>query len=195
MAALKYIREQKDSHLLSLGVVEGGETVLYTVNAETYEAVGSPAPRCHLTESQLSAIKYTDSLIRAKKKALSLLAFSDNNRRTLMTKLLRAGFSREISESVVSEMVALGYVNEERQLERIILDEANRKLRGAGKIIPALTAKGYSSTDVRSVLSRLVQEGQIDFKENAKTLIAKKLPEDADPEEKKKLLFKNGYKI
>ena len=192
MAALKYIREQKDSHLLSLGVVEGEETVLYTVNAETYEAVGSPAPRCHLTESQLSAIKYTDSLIRAKKKALSLLAFSDNNRRTLMTKLLRAGFSREISESVVSEMVALGYVNEERQLERLIIAEAKLKLQGRRKFIPKLVAKGYERALVDSVLEKLLESGEIDFDIIAEELVAKKLGDDPNPEAVRILLYKNG---
>ena len=195
MAVLKYIREQNNSHLLSLGIFEGEETVCYTVNAATFEAVGSPLRGSELDYEQLSAIKYTDKLIRARKKALSILAFADNNCRTLTVKLGRAGFDREITSTVVDEMLEHGYINEERQLERLILSEANVKLRGAGKLVPALVAKGYSSSDVRMVLTRLVEDGEIDFKKNAKKLIEKKLPPDADSEEKKKLLFKNGYKI
>ena len=195
MAVLKYIREQKNSHLLSLGIYEGEESVSYTVNAATYEAVGCPLRGDELDPSQLSAIKYTDRLIRARKKALSILAFADNNRRTLTTKLARAGFDREITSIVVEEMLSHGYIDEERQLERLILNEANVKLRGAGKLIPALVAKGYSSSDVRKVLTRLVEDGEIDFKKNAKKLLEKKLSPDADSEEKKKLLYKNGYKV
>lgn len=194
MAALKYIRDAKDSHLLLLGVVEEGESACYTVNAEAYQAIGCPKAPTVLNGEQLSRVKYTDRLLRARKKALSLLAFSDNNRRTLWAKLARAGFDREIVEQTVEEMVALGYINEDRQLERIILNEANVKLRGPAKILPFLVSKGYLAADVRRVMSNLVDDGQIDFKENARALIQKKLPDCQDGGEIKKLLYKNGYK-
>ncbi len=193
MAALKYIREAKDSHLLLLGVVEEGESASYTVNSETYQAIGCPKAPTVLNEEQLSRVKYTDRLLRAKKKALSVLAFSDNNRRTLSAKLIRAGFDREITQAVVEEMVSLGYINEDRQLERIILNEANIKLRGPAKIIPFLVSKGYAPGDVRRVMAALRDDGQIDFKENAKALIQKKLPDCTDRGEIKKILYKNGY--
>ena len=62
------------------------------------------------------------------------------------------------------------------------------------KIIPGLVAKGYSSSDVRGVMTSLVESGEIDFKANAKALLNKKLP-DAEGEERKKFLYKHGYKI
>ena len=63
------------------------------------------------------------------------------------------------------------------------------------RIVPALATKGYSTSDVREVLSRLVESGEVDFKKNARLLVSKKLPEDAGPEEIKKLLYKNGFKL
>ena len=195
MATLKFVREIKDSRLLLLGLTEEGESANYTVNTACFEAVGCPTVGDELDEMQTSAIKYTDELIRAKKKALSILAFADNNRKSLYQKLHRAGFSKEIITEVTCEMVDLGYIDERRQLERIILVEANEKLRGPRKIIPALTAKGYSSSDISAVMHRLVDSGDVDFKKNAGLLIEKKLPSDADAEEMKKLLFKNGYKV
>lgn len=194
MAALKYVREVKDSNLLSLGVSEGEETARYTVGEKTYLAIGSPAVGDMLDDSQIYELKQADELYRARKKALSLLAFADNNERNLRMKLVRAGFGRETCDTVVSEMVERGYINEKSQLERLILNEANSKLRGPLRIIPALTAKGYSSCDVREVMHALVDSGEIDFKKNAKALIEKKLPL-GEAEEKKKLLYKNGYKI
>ena len=117
------------------------------------------------------------------------------NKKNLATKLYRAGFGRDTVSAVTAEMEGLGYIDERRQLERIILNEANLKLRGPRKIIPTLAAKGYSTSDISSVMSALVDSGEIDFSRNARILAEKKLPDDADSEEKKKLLYKNGYKI
>ena len=195
MAHLKFIREAKDSHLLLLGIVEEGESANYTVNSATYVDIGSPSVGDELDSSQMSAIRYTDQLLHCKKKALNILAYADNNRRNLAAKLLRAGFDRKTVDVVCSEMIERGYVDERRQLERIILDEANRKLRGPLKIIPHLVSKGYSSSEIREVLSGLVESGEIDFKSNARELLMKKMPDGADEEEVKKMLYKNGFKI
>ncbi len=195
MATLRSVREIKDSHLLLLGIAEKEESANYTVNISCFEAIGAPSVGDALNGGQLSAIRYTDELIRAKKKALSILAFADNNRKNLAAKLYRAGFRREIIDEVCSQMVELGYIDELRQLERIILVEANSKLRGPRKIIPALAAKGFATSDISSVMHRLVDSGEIDFSKNARQLIEKKLPDVSDAEEKKKLLYKNGYKV
>ena len=195
MATLKFVRESRDSHLLLLGIVEEGEATNYTVNAAAFGEIGAPSVGDELDGWQMSVIRYTDELIRAKKKALSILAYADNNRRTLAMKLSRSGFSRDIIDTVCSEMVERGYINERRQLERLVLDEANRKLRGPLRIIPALVSKGYSSSDVKEVISSLIQSGEIDFGSNARLLLEKKLSDPTDDEEAKKILYKNGYKI
>ena len=192
MATLKFIRQIKDTKLLLLGIVEEGESATYTVNQETYENIGSISAGDFVDEATLESIKYTDEYIRAKKKALNILAFADNNRRQLTDKLRRAGFSREISQGVCEEMVSLGYVNELRQLEITVLNEANIKLRGPVKIMAALSAKGYRSRDIRTAISNLTERGEVDFKKNAKLLLEKKMTSD-DEDEKKKILYKNGY--
>ena len=193
MKTLKYIREQKNSNLLSLGF-GGEESVVYTVNLAAYSDAGAPGVGDTLDEDCLAILSECDEYIRATKKALNLLAFADNNRRNLSVKLARAGFGRDVCERVVRDMLDHGYIDEKRQLERIILVEANTKLRGPMKIIPALAAKGYSTADIREVMSALVESGELDFKKNAKTLLDKKLP-DADGEKKKRFLYKNGYKV
>lgn len=195
MTALKFVREVKNSTLLLLGVIEEGELARYTVSASCYADMGCPEVGDFLSEDQLFMLREADELHRARKKALSLLSYADNNRRNLMTKLTRAGFKREVASDVTDEMVSLGYVNEARQLQRLVLNEANVKLRGPSRIIPALVAKGYSSSDVRKAMCELTESGEIDFKKNAKLLMEKKLPEGTDIEEKKKFLFKNGYKV
>lgn len=195
MTTLKYIREIKDTSLLLLGIVGEGEFADYTVNSTLYAEIGSPSVGDTIDSSSLSAIKYADELYRAKKKALNILAYSDNNQKNLKAKLLRAGFSYEISDRVCEKMVSYGYINEKNQLERLILVEANEKLRGPLRIVPNLVNKGYSSSDVRTVLNRLVDEGEINFKENSRRLAEKKLPDDFDEEDLKKLLYKNGFNV
>jgi SOS response regulatory protein OraA/RecX len=195
MATLKFIREIKDTSLLLLGIVGEGESADYTVNSSLYAEIGSPAVGDEIDFASLSAIKHADEHYRAKKKALSILAYADNNKKNLKAKLLRAGFSYEISDHVCEEMVSYGYINENNQLERLIMIEANQKLRGPLRIVPALVNKGYSSSDVRRVLNRLVDEGEINFKKNSRRLAEKKLPDDFDEEDLKKLLYKNGFNL
>ncbi len=194
MASISYIRQSKDAKLLLLGIIEEGESRRYTISEEAYDSIGRLTSHTEITDSTLCDIKYADELYRAEKKALSLLAYADNNERTLLGKLKRAGFSFDVSTEICKKMLSLGYINERRQLERLILSEANLKLRGPAKITAYLASKGYSQKDIREVLSSLVDGGEIDFKENAKRLIEKKLPEGSE-EEIKGLLYRNGYKI
>ena len=194
MSRLLYIRDAGNS-LLLLGIDEEGECVRYTVSRVLYSELGSPSRGEILGEEVMDAVRSYDERYRAKKKALSLLSYSDKNEATLRRRLTSDGFSREISEEVSREMVGLGYINEERQLERLILNEANVKLRGPMRIIPTLVGKGFSSENVRRIMLTLSESGEIDFKGNAKKLADKRLPGCEDSEEIKKLLYRNGYKI
>ena len=195
MAHLSYIKIIKDKNLLRLGITEGEECSAYTVTERAYADAGKPRRGDEIDGETLELIKGYDGYIRAKRKALSLLAYADNSERALVMKLCRAGFSREISAEVGREMVSLGYINEERQLERLILAEANVKLIGPEKILPRLCSKGYSVSEARRAMSRLVESGEIDFKANARELVRRRLGDGCDPESRRALLYKNGYKI
>ena len=195
MPTLEYIRISKEKKLLLLGISEEGERYRYTVGESFYLSLGSPPVGYVFSESEMCCVKGEDDRIRATKKALSILSYADNNERALVAKLTRAGFSREISESVAAEMVGCGYINESRQLERLVLREANVNLSGYSKFLPKLLAKGYSAKVIKSVTLSLVNSGEIDFKANAGKLIEKKLSKDATSAEKKTLLYKYGYKI
>ena len=193
MKTLRSIREIGDKGLLSLAI-GGEESANYTVCGRVYLEIGSPSVGDILTDEEIYTIREYDEYYRAKKKALAILAYADNNRRNLSMKLSKAGFGRDLTDRVVSEMVELGYIDERRQLERLITVEANGKLRGPLRVIPSLVNKGYSSSDVRAVMHTLMESGEVDFRKNAKALLDKKLP-TADPEERKKFLYKNGYKV
>ena len=195
MATLEFIRDSREKNLLLLGISEEGESARYTVSLGFYSEIGSPPRGAFIDPKTLAEIKLFDMRIRATKKALSLLSYSDKNERTLSLRLLQSGFSREVAEEVVRDMVSRGYIDTQRQLERLIINEANVKLRGPNRIIPALVAKGYSDVDVRRVLKELINRGEIDLKANAKALLLKKRASEMSLDDRKKILYKNGYKI
>ena len=194
MATLLYIRDVNNA-LLLLGISEEGESVRYKLSRMLYAEIGAPSKGAELSDETMEIIKRYDEEYRAKKKALSLLSDSDKNARGLKRRLSQAGFSQDVSEKCAEEMVSLGYIDEERQLKRMILNEANVKLRGPMKILPMLVSKGYASEDVRRIMHELSDSGEIDFRANAKKLLEKRLPGCDDRDEIKKLLYRNGYKI
>ena len=170
-----------------------GENRRYTVRSSVYAELGMPHKGDVIDDDALYALTLADEYYRAKRAALSILSFGDNNEKTLHTKLRTRGISNEVATDVVHEMVSLGYVDELRQLERLITEAANRKLLGPGKIVPRLMSKGYRLSDIKSTLSALCQSGEIDLHENKERMLDKHLGDSRDVEQVKKLLYKYGY--
>jgi SOS response regulatory protein OraA/RecX len=106
---------------------------------------------------------------------------------------VHAGFSRDAADEVIADMLREGYINERRQLERLIESEVKRNLIGPKKLIPKLLAKGFSRTDINDALDALAADGVIDFSEAKRQLVMKKLGDSPDSEEVKKLLYKHGF--
>ena len=194
MTRVIYIKESKHGEYIAVGIADGEEKKAFVMPRAIYDSLGAPTRGCEISEDSLSAMSEANDEYRAMKKALSLLSYADNSERGLKMKLLRAGFSREASDAAVREVVRLGYVNEDSQLERLIVSEANSKLTGPMKLLPKLSAKGYSVSRIKAVLSRLQDEGVVDFEENRRRLIEKKLDEGASDEQRQKLLKSFGYK-
>lgn len=189
-----YIRPGGSKGYLHVGVEDNGEKYSFTVSETEYREAGSPLTKDNLTRDVFSALQYADMRYRATVKALRVLAFGDNSELMLSRKLLSAGFNKEIISETVSECVRLGYINSERQLKKLITGEVNIKNQGMGKIIPRLISKGYKRSEIEKVAAMLCESGEIDFDE-AKARIISKLPCDAEDEEIKKALYKNGHSV
>lgn len=192
MKKLIYARASTDKKRVILGIGDGDEIKRYSIGEDLF-AMLEISRGDEISEPVLEEIIDADHQYRATKKALSLLSISDVSERALILKLRRAGYSREISEWVAAEMVRLGYINESRQLSRLVLREANEKLHGRALIIPRLAAKGYSSHDIADVLDELIENGEVSLAENARRLLEKLLPEDATEEDARRILYKHGY--
>lgn len=187
-----YVRDSRTKGYTVLGIDSGDGARAYTVESLLYMRIGSPLPSNEIDEAVFADVVLADEIVRATKKALSLIAYSDNNRKALFMKLKKAGFSSDAAKSAVCDMMRLGYINEERQLERLITTEARVKLQGRKKIVPKLVSKGYDKALIEAVIDKLVKSGDIDFELIARELISKKLGDDPEPDAVRILLYKNG---
>ena len=193
MAKIIYIKESKTKGYLVIGVKDGEEKTPLTVNAAAFAEVGSPTLGEELSADTLDTLTRENQKFLALKKALYLLSFSDNSERNLRYKLMRAGYPGDVVDFAVSEVLRLGYINEARQLERLIVNEANSRLFGPMKIVSRLVGKGYSPSDVRAAIEALRDSGEVDFDTNRMRLL-EKLPDGYTDEDMYKLLYKYGYK-
>ena len=186
---IKAIKNANVKGYLKLGIDTGEGLAWLLVSEGQYNGLGAPAVNQEIDEDVFRLLSAFEEYNRAKKKALNILAFGDNSKKALITKLSRAGISRAVAERVLAELEERGYINEERQLLRIIENEVNLNLHGARKIIARLYPKGYSVQQIKSAIHTLEREGKIDFLKTKEKL----LDGVADEEEKRKILYKKGF--
>ena len=193
MATVLFIKAVPSKKRIQIGILESGDEYTYTVTEATYKTLGSPLRGCDLSVSELGTIRFEDEYIRALKKAADYLSVSDKSKFALRIKLLKAGFSAEASGVALERLCELGYLDEQRQLERAVEREANYNLRGRYYIKRKLLSKGYSSSAVSRAIDTLVGRGEIDFDANFENLAEKKGA--FSDEELLSLAYKFGYKI
>ena len=190
------VRPARSRGYITLSLDMGdGEKKSLTVSDEDYSAADSPMARDEINTREYLVLLASDEHYRARLSALRMLSYGDNNEKTLIRKLVGKGIGAECAERIAHEMVSLGYINEEKQLRSLILREANVTLSGPRKIRAKLISKGYKSADISRIIDTLVASGEIDFEFSAEQLAAKKLTRGATEDEKKALLYRNGYNI
>ena len=194
MAKIQYIKSSKSGATYLLGVISDEGDARYKIPSVLYHELGEPTRGTTLTEEELEEIKAADEGGRATKKALSLLSYSDISERALVAKLRRAGYSQTAAYEAARDMVMHGYIDEHRQLLRLVEREANQSLAGPARLLPKLVQKGYSADGVRLALRELVDDGTVNLSDNAARLVEKKLGDDYTDEERRALLFKYGYR-
>ncbi|MBO5879422.1 MAG: RecX family transcriptional regulator [Clostridia bacterium] len=188
-----YIRDSKSRGYLRIGVATGEEKTEYTLSEKEYRGELSLLVGDEVSEEQLLLLSEYDMKYRARLAALRILSYGDNNEKNICQKLTKKGIRAEIARETAREMVGLGYINERRQLERLVEKEVARELRGPRAVYMRLMKKGYSKKDIYEVISDLISHGIIDFEKSKQNLIEKKLPAGSGEEDIKKLLYKFGY--
>jgi len=190
---LKYIRASSSRGYIKLGILVGEEILSYNVSEVKYKSVGSPLVGDGVSDDAYREICLDDEYYRAKKKALSILSYGDNSKARLSQKLSGGGFSRDVRERVLCEMLNLGYINEERALEHAIVAEVEKSHTGYRKLLSKLMAKGYSRAKIESVYASLSERGEIDQEGAKDALISRARERGYSSEEIAKILYRAGY--
>ncbi len=188
---IKHLKNSNVKGYLVLTVEYGSGVESFSVSEHQYQKLGSPLVGDELSEEQYRSLSELDERNRAVRKALGILSFGDNSRASLFAKLRRAGYSSRISGEVADEMIGLGYIDEERQLKRLIENEVNQRLTGPRKFTQKLYAKGYPVSKIRALTEDLIQSGAIDLDKARRILIEKHSPNSE--EEVRALLYKHGF--
>ena len=186
-----YVRDSRVKGYVTLGLASEGEKHAYTVSLAVYSSLGSPPPRAEIGAEDAAVLEREDECFRATRRALSILSYADNSERTLTQKLLRAGFSRSAALHAVEECLGHGYIDEKKQLLRIISTLANNRLKSERYIRASLYGKGYRQSDISEAIYELCEAGEVDF-----AAVFERLCERlgaTDEEEKRKIAFKHGF--
>ncbi len=178
---------------LQIGIGDEYNVIAYTISEDTYNSLNCPARGSEIGERTLADVRFEDEVYRATRKAIGSLTVIDKSKYELKAKLLSAGFSGDAADVVVEKCVRCGYLDEKRQIERLVEREANYKLRGRYHIRRRLAGKGYSVSDVDRAIAMLTERGDIDFDANFERLAEKRGA--YDEESRAALKYRFGYKI
>ena len=146
MPRIDYVRSSEDGKTVKIAVITDEDRVVYTVGGTLYSRLGGFRRGEEIDEGVLEEIQAEHEYRAAKRKALNILAYADNNERTLTMKLIRGGTQRECAKEVAREMVSLGYINEDRQITSLVM-KYQASLVGRRKIVARLIGKGYRKSE------------------------------------------------
>lgn len=132
----------------------------------------------------------------ARRHAFSILSYGENNKKMLITKLQKQGFSRELCEKIALYMEHRGYIDEKKQMG-LLLDTYLKKKFGRIKIVEELILKGYKRDEVSEFLKTALAD--VDFAQNCAWIVEHKynpLPKERDALQKMmSALMRYGYNI
>ena len=133
--------------------------------------------------------------MRAYLRGANILGYGANSEKKLTEKLQKRGFDRESAAAAAKKLQKDGFIDEENDAANKAFACA-RKLWGKKRIVAKLYESGYREDTIKAAVERL---SEVDFVENCKKLIAKKVK--ALPTDRKELdkliafLIRYGYSL
>ena len=111
-----------------------------------------------LDDSTLESFRIADEICRCRRKALDLLARSEQCRRGLAVKLSRKGWNRPAVEAALDRLESAGYLDDRRFAESWTRSRLRRRPEGPSKLIGGLMAKGVSGGIAREAVEAVLEE-------------------------------------
>lgn len=148
-----------------------------------------------ITPEIFERIESESKKCRAYLRGANILGYGANSEKKLTEKLQKRGFDRETATSAAKKLKKDGFIDEEKDATNKAF-ACVRKLWGKKRIIAKLYESGYRNDAIKAAAERL---SEVDFTENCKKLIAKKvkaLPTDRKELEKlTAFLLRYGYSL
>ena len=170
------------------------ELRFYRLDEQTYDELGAPQEGQTLDDEQLAILSEEEADAKAEAMAVRLLSYGDSSIRGLRRKLQQRGFSWQVAARAAHRMAEKGYIKEEEQVYRLVVQAATKKLWGPRRILAALAAKGYDSPLIHAAIMRAEEEGDVDFDAAGTALLHRKFGDELPPvRECRALLYRYGY--
>jgi regulatory protein len=123
---------------------------------------------------KLQRMAEADERIRAKVRAMDLLAYRARSRHELSQRLLRDGFSETSVGGALSRMTELGYLND----ESFARDYAAARLRSKGygryRLVNELRKRGVNPALANAAADEAIGDGEVEL-ENARAFVVKRM--------------------
>jgi regulatory protein len=127
-----------------------------------------------ITEGVLRELLEWDQYAVIKRKILDYLARRPHSRSELRTKTQRAGFARQVTDQVLSELAGNGYIDDSAFAEAFTRDKFRNKRWGPNRIRSALKQKGVSEPDAEKAIGMVADTAQQE--QQIRTLLQKIKP-------------------
>lgn len=111
-----------------------------------------------IDQEKYEAIDDASELTAAIIKGASLIGFAENTKRTLVSKLISRGFSKDISLRATDYLKKVGYIDEKSQAEELFSDLAEKRLYGPSRIRNELYRKGFADEAIENAM-----QTEVDF--------------------------------
>ncbi len=137
-----------------------------------------------------------DDFLRGKKLAMRFLAARMYTSREIFDRLRRKGYSTELAEEIVSELIGEGLIDDKRYAEFYISDNVNIGYKGVYRIKQELLRKGVPG----SIIERVIANADVDCETALREFVRQKLSVTEigtrkDYERFRAMLARRGYSL
>lgn len=138
-------------------------------------------PGAQLNDEQLKVLIESCEARRAREKALNLISYRDHSKKELQTKIKRT-CSPQAAEQAANRLEELGLINDEQFARRYARQLADIKKMAPRAIMQKLYEKGIE----RDLAEVILEETEIDTRQNAADVLSRKYPKAASDEKVKR---------
>jgi regulatory protein len=125
-----------------------------------------------MDEVKVQELLNQNKIFLAKQTALNILSRRDHSKKELERKLYQRKVEKDITGEIISELIELKYLDDERFAKAYLEEKLKLKNVGIEKVKRELFAKGVSREIIKSILD---EKGEIDESESAYSLVMKKM--------------------